>query len=217
VASVEFLKTIYELNPPKLEQDAPRVVLLSDPTFPDRTKCITSGNTDLLLHHLESRIRSLVCCGVSRIAICCITLHCVIPQLPNEMRRKLVSCLDLIFSTVIESDSEHLLLCSSGSRQVRLFEDHPLWSRAKRQIVLLDGRHQKLVHDLIYDIKTHHDLDPIAARLFDLLFQYRVKSFIAGCSELHLIAKRLNGDNCTTVSCVDPLSILASMIVEDIS
>ena len=43
LVSAEFLKAIYEHTSWTREQDAPRVLLYSDPTFVDRTTALLSG------------------------------------------------------------------------------------------------------------------------------------------------------------------------------
>ena len=43
LASAEFVKTIYEYGLNRREQESPSVVLVSDPTFPDRTSVSWQG------------------------------------------------------------------------------------------------------------------------------------------------------------------------------
>ena len=45
LASGEFLGTLYRSNITDPEQDAPVCVMISDPTFPDRTERILRGET----------------------------------------------------------------------------------------------------------------------------------------------------------------------------
>ena len=45
LASAKFLSTVYRLNLVEPEQEAPNCILLSDPSFPNRTKAILAGNT----------------------------------------------------------------------------------------------------------------------------------------------------------------------------
>lgn len=45
LASAEFVNTVYRLNMTEPEQQAPALVLRSDPSIPDRTAAILSGDT----------------------------------------------------------------------------------------------------------------------------------------------------------------------------
>ena len=59
MASAEFLKTIYEYGIGENEQDAPIVVMYSDPTFPDRTDSFLAGEDELLLARLTAAFRAI--------------------------------------------------------------------------------------------------------------------------------------------------------------
>src|SRR5581483_3880188 len=71
LASAEFLSTLYRLNLVEPEQDAPNCVLLSDPSFPDRTEAILAGDTRELARRLEASLQELLRQGTDRIVIAC--------------------------------------------------------------------------------------------------------------------------------------------------
>lgn len=75
LASAEFMKTIYEFGKKRPEQEMPAVVLLSDPSVPDRTECFVNGLSHLLIEKLETSIRQLDRLNVTHIVICCLTIH----------------------------------------------------------------------------------------------------------------------------------------------
>ena len=70
LASAEFLSTIYEETAGRPEQESPIVYLISDPTIPDRTKCLLNGTEHLLLDHFTSGINKLESLGATRIVVC---------------------------------------------------------------------------------------------------------------------------------------------------
>src|SRR5215471_16021368 len=87
VASAEFLKTIYEYHHSDVEQQSPSVIMLSDPSFPDRTDELLAGASDVLLQKLVAALTMLRQAGANRIVICCMTIHHLLPRLPHDLQR----------------------------------------------------------------------------------------------------------------------------------
>lgn len=220
LASAEFLKTIYECSGGESEQDFPLVVLLSDPTFPDRTDAFLAGDYDVVLQRLIESLHSLCNLGASKIVLCCMTIHYLLPRLPVELRSKIVSLLDVVFSNIGRTEKQHLLICSNGTRKLGLFQNHEQWELSRNYIVLPDERDQQRIHrDLIYPIKKNPDLHELFPYLDFLLKKYKVSSFIAGCSEIHLLGKYVTCSGRTHMgySCLDPLAIIAKEVAEQYS
>jgi aspartate racemase len=212
IASAEFLKTIYEASAHRSEQQAPPVVLHSDPSMPDRTSAFLNGRTDVVLGRFVAALQALEQQGVSRIVICCVTIHYLLPRLPPEMRNRIVSLLDVISNTLSQSPERHLLLCTTGTRQLRLFETHPAWAMMRDKLVLPDAEDQDVIHQTIYRVKAHGDVELLVSLVERLLAKYGVTSFVAGCTEIHLATKRVTAK--TGFGCVDPLLIVAHDLVE---
>ena len=211
MASAEFLKTVYEYGIGENEQDAPVVLMYSDPTFPDRTDAFLAGEDELLLERLTGALQTLSDSGASRFVICCMTIHYLLPRLPVHLAARVVSLLDVIFDN-LEPPRRHLLICSNGTRKLELFQNHSQWERHKSEIVLPDDDDQnKIHHELIYPIKKRPDFHRLKLFLETLLQRYEVDSFIAGCSEIHLLAKHFvfNGNRTAAYGCLDPLTIIA--------
>ena len=215
IASAEFLKTIYEQVKAKQEQEAPVVILVSDPTFPDRTECFLSNQKEALLRQLHATLLRLDSFQVTKIIICCVTIHYLLPLLPEELKRKIVSLLDLALSSVVETGRKHLLLCSTGSRQMRLFENHDLWEKAEHLIAMPSEEDQDAIHTLIYRLKVNSQSPDDLDFLYSLMARYEVDSFIAACTEIHLLSRQLRHSGRSEIHCVDPLMILADRIVEN--
>ena len=214
LASAEFLKTIYEESLDGPEQSAPQVVLHSDPSMPDRTSAFLNGGTELVLARFVTALNALEREGVSRIVIACITIHYLLPRLPPELRGRIVSLVDVVSDAIGASPERHLLLCTTGTRRLRLFESHPSWDAIKNRLVVPDDEDQAVVHDTIYQVKERGDVPLLVATVERLLRKYDVASFVAGCTEIHFAAKRLRGEVPSTgsgwgIRCVDPLLIVA--------
>ncbi len=212
-ASAEFLRTIYDLAT-GTEQDAPAVILVSDPSFPDRTDLLLKGCEVELLKQLCDVLEKVSVFGVTRIVICCVTIHHLLPKLPIYFRSRIVSLLDVIFAAVQHDDRRHLLLCTRGSRQLGLFTNHPLWEEVRDQIVLLTDEEQETIHKLIYRLKNGGDSVDAIQPLTELARQYEIQSIIAGCTEGHIIARRGSAvQGLPTLDWIDPLTIVAKEMV----
>jgi aspartate racemase len=212
LASAEFLKTVYEYGIGENEQDAPIVLMYSDPSFPDRTDSFLAGESELLLARLTEALQCLSDAGASHFVICCMTIHYLLPRLPPHLSARIVSLLDVIFDNLKQPRRRHLLICSNGTRRMELFQNHSQWEQHKSEIVLPDDDDQDTIHrELIYPIKKRPDLRRLKPLLETLLRRYAVDSFIVGCSEIHLLAKHFvfNGDNDGGYGCLDPLLLIA--------
>jgi len=211
LASAEFLKTIYEHSLDEREQEASRVVLYSDPTFLDRTEAFLNGAAGQLLNQLVEALTRLRGMGASHLVICCVTIHHLLPRLPSELRERVLSLVDVVFDEVAASHESHLLLCTSGTRQLRIFESHDLWQHTGGRFVLPDAGDQQEIHRLIYRIKESQDPRQQIPVVESLLVKYHVNSFIAGCTEIHLFAKHFAAGHAGGHArrCIDPLMLIA--------
>jgi aspartate racemase len=213
LASAEFLKTIYEECSALKEQDAPVVILLSDPTFPDRTSALEKHNEQVLTKRLTSSIRCLLDMEVTDVVICCVTLHAVLDYIPRNLRGTVVSLIDLIMSAVTAGDERHLLVCTNGTRSSRIFENHRRWMCVSKKVILPDSQDQLAIHKLIYRIKRNEVCPSILTILHDIMGKYGVSSFIAGCTEMHVVNRRFH-DAAPSLCCIDPLQIIARHIAK---
>lgn len=214
LASAEFLRTIYEESLTGPEQESPVVVLLSDPTVPDRTTCLLDGREEQLLKHFSSAMERLIGCGVDHVVIACFTIHPLVPRLPEAWRRKIISLVDVTLECVRSSDRRHLLLCTKGSRALGLFERHELWPVVKEKIVFPDDEDQELVHRMVYELKGSESAGLHIKFVEDMLRRYGVSSYIAGCTELHIFAKehqRARGID-RREFCIDALSVISTQM-----
>jgi aspartate racemase len=216
LASAEFVKTIYEQSVGGQEQASPTVLLHSDPTFPDRTQSLLTGEYEPLLRKLIEALNVLHELGASRIVICCVTIHYLLPRLPAELRSRIISLLDVIFGLVAENRRRHLLISTDGSRKLRVYEQHAQWDILKDRIVMPDEKDQRLIHnDIIYQIKRNRDVRELAPILESLLLKYDLDSFIAGCTEIHLLAKHfISAGYNARLGCFDPLIAIAKDVTQ---
>lgn len=213
LSSAEFLKTIYLSSDATQDQDFPIVFLLSDPKFPDRTTALRTGNEEALLERLTGALDTLISAGCTDLVICCMTIHALIPKLRPDLQAAIVSLAELLLREVSARRGDYLLLCSEGTRETRLFESHPLWSRAADRIVLPDEADQQDIHRMIYEIKAKPCTDSVSAMVWRLMEKYHADSFAVGCSEVHMMARYMEQQNTLpSVPCIDPFAWIARAI-----
>lgn len=212
LASADFLLSIYERNMRDREQESPVVLCYSDPTFPDRTETFLSGKDDTLLERLERVLGELCALGATRLVVPCVTFHHLFPRLPVYFRNKLISLVELTLDEVIKSREPHLLLCTNGTRVMRIFESHEKWPAAARYVAMPDEEDQARIHELIYKvIKRNGPVASLTSFLESLSDKYEINSFIAGCTELHRVSRFLSheGGAGRMFSFIDPLAVIA--------
>lgn len=214
LASAEFLNTIYESSIHSREQLTPTVILYSDPSIPDRTTTYIEGRDGAVLQPMVQSLNRLVGLGASKLVICCVTSHLLMGRFPYHIREKVISLPDVIFDALRQSESQHLLLCTVGSRKSGVFERHPQWNAMKSRIVLPSDSDQSIIHnEIICEIKRNRPARELIPLVKAILRSYGVNSFIAGCAELHLLTKQeWPADDHGRLRCIDPLSLIAIAI-----
>lgn len=214
LASAEFLRTIYEFNITKPEQKAPACILYSDPRFPDRTEAICKDSGILLVKHLIEVFERIETFGVSKVVITCITVHYFLPRIPFYMQKKVINLIDVIIEEVLNLKEQHLLLCTNGTRQAKIFQQNKHWNFLKDYILFPLEEEQNKIHALIYNIKEKKTKEPLifCANYLDILSQrYKVNSFIAACTEFHIVNKYLINSEyfSNKYYIIDPLLLIA--------
>jgi aspartate racemase len=208
LASAEFVGTLYRLNITDPEQDAPVCVMISDPTFPDRTERILRGDTGELAKRLASALAELTMMGADAIVITCVTVHHVLDQVPPHLRGRVISLIDLLADEIAAEPRRRLLLTTTGTREARIFERHRCWPEIARSIELPSAEDQEILHGLIYSLKRgEHDeagLDWLAG----LPSRYGTTGCIFGCTELHLVHRGVTA-RLGTEKILDPLMLVA--------
>lgn len=219
LASAELVGTIYRQNLHRREQLAPRCLLVSDPTFPDRTETILRGRADELAELgrcLAGAVESLLDQGAHRVVIACFTVHRVLDELPDELRRRVVSLVDLVVEELARAPTRDsaqaprtpwLLLATTGSRRGGVFTSHPEWPAVAASVRELPEEDQGDFHDLLYRIKSGEDPAESVPRVAALEERYGARGSIFGCTELHLLQRHLTPEQRTRV--IDPLWTVA--------
>jgi aspartate racemase len=187
LASAELVSTIYRESRFDREQEAPACVLYSDPSIPDRTTALLAGDVEPVAARLTKGIEALLGMGAHRVVIACVTAHGFLPHVPEEVRRDVISIIDLAIDEIEASPGRFLLLATRGTRAARIFQDHPRWPAVESRVVLPGDEDQQQMHDWLYRIKQNEPLEPCIEWLHDLARSEKVDGLIFGCTELHLL------------------------------
>jgi aspartate racemase len=217
LASTAFLSTLYDLTLENVEQDAGRFILYSDPIVPDRTEAFLSHHDEIVLEPFVEILHSLNRLHVEKIVVCCITLHYLFPRLPADLHKPIISLIDPIFVALQKTRGHHLLLCTNATFQLNIFQNHPLWESCSDYIILPQERDQRAIHEVIYHLKAGKDVSIAATMVRELLNKYKLSSFIAGCTEFHLLSRYLVSTHNSQhpYSCIDPLTIIAHQLANE--
>ena len=210
LASAELMSTIYRLSRFDREQEAPACILYSDPSVPDRTSAILAGDVEPVAARLAEGIEALLRLGAHRVVIACVTAHGILPHVPEELRRRVVSIIDLAIDEIEANPGRFLLLATRGTRAARIFQDHPRWPAVENRVVLPGEEDQERMHDWLYRIKQNEPLEPCVDWLHTLARNERVDGLIFGCTELHLLHRVWKpAANGSELRIVDPLLTVA--------
>ncbi|MFI8386910.1 aspartate/glutamate racemase family protein [Streptomyces sp. NPDC085540] len=213
LASTELLRTVYEQGTWTVEQDAPRVLLWSDPAVVDRTDAIGSNGVGRLREAVERSVRGLAAAGAHRIVIACLTAHHVMDALPADLAERCVSLVDIVFDELERASRPHLLLCTSGTAQAGIFTAHPRHPAVRERLVPLAADDQRTLHELVYRIKRGDDPARGVDFLRETLPRYGVRAFVAACTELHLVTREIAASGLADeFPSIDPLTIAAERI-----
>ncbi|GCF09958.1 aspartate/glutamate racemase family protein [Dictyobacter arantiisoli] len=212
LASSAFLSTLYDGTQWDVEQDAGRYILYSDPSIPDRSEAFLGHRDEIVLAPFVEILHALKCLHVTKIVVCCITLHYLFPCLSTDLRELVISLIDVIFAALEETREHHLLLCTNATLQLRIFQNHQLWERYSDYILLPRESDQQTIHALIYHLKSGGDIRIATEAIQELLDKYHTGSFIAGCTEFHLLSQcsATITDQRPAYRCIDPLTIIAN-------
>jgi aspartate racemase len=75
-------------------------------------------------------------------------------------------------------------------RKASLFQKHPQWKTIEKYLLWPDEEEQAEIQSFIYEIKKNRGKYSAINNFISLLSRkYQINSFIAGCTEFHLLTK----------------------------
>jgi len=142
--------------------------------------------------------------------VCCMTLHHVFAELPWSLRFGIASALEVLFDGIAAAaPRRQLMLCSAAALDLGLFTADPRWPAMSPFVVWPDEQDMAALQKAIWDIKENNGVGSARIWLESCLSKYETSAFIAGCSEVHVLARKapLPG-----VTVVDPFDTLARAV-----
>jgi aspartate racemase len=184
--------------------------------LPDRTEATYDPTVrHQLVKKLNQYVREIVNSGTSEVFPLCFTVGAFLEELDQDLQPKVTSLLpiatDLIHFSA-EQNRKILVLCTEGSRRTRLFERDPRWSTIKDKVIFLRGNDQKLIHSVIYSIKSGGPSKELALITAQIVKRYS-DCILLGCTEFHLLAASYPDVFCEAgMKLVDPMAQMAAAV-----
>jgi aspartate racemase len=183
-ATAEFLRLLASDAPATLDQQHPRIVMLSDPTIPDRTAAILRGDQEPARRVTES-LRTLIRWGADLLAIPCNTAHTLLDRFVDESPVPVVSIIDATLDEAIRLSPEGgWLTATTGTLASGLYQKRA--TARGYSLYLPDAGAQQLIHGSAMQVKAKRTEE--AARDFQdavrSLWRRRNLPVLAACTEL---------------------------------
>ncbi|MDR1873437.1 MAG: amino acid racemase, partial [Synergistaceae bacterium] len=123
-ATAEFLSILARDAPAETDQQHPSVLMISDPSIPDRGQAILGAGEDPT-PRLRRGLERLVEFGAEVLAVPCNTAHYFIDRFRGELRAPLVHIVEETISAAMRKSPEGAwLLSTSGTRRSGLYPDY---------------------------------------------------------------------------------------------
>lgn len=207
VATIDLLQKMYTLLPVAREQELLRVLVDIDPTVPDRTRAIVSGNTEELIAHLAANARGLAAQGAELLAVACNTAHTVLPELQAKTTVPFVNMIEETVNVASARSSRCVgLLATDGTLAAGLYTES-LAARG-RTVLVPDAAEQQELMKVIYQVKAGSLAGKRKLKSLEAdLVERGAEVIIAACTELPLIMDGGEG-------IIDTTAVLARALVE---
>lgn len=212
LSSAQFINSLYGfcLNKCVVEQDYPRIIMISDPVIPDRAKAIKDNQAYLVISSFEEKIKGLASLGVDEIIIACITAHLYLDRLNGESKKRITDIVKLLYSE-LDKQPERCLILSSMA-----VYDNQVISHSKAIYPSRDDA--QFIQDYIIKMKLNcgrNILNNFIQLVDDLSLKYHTKSIVFACTELHIVNMFLKNHSLEmSYNVIDPLEIAANYIIQ---
>lgn len=211
MASQLFYKMVTEMTEADCDQDHVNMIIYSDPSMPDRTSAIRSGDYGTIHDKMLNDAKALEDCGCQAIGITCNTAHFFGDMIAKEIHVPLIHMIKETVETIARTcpSGRAAILATDGTVQTGLYQkymrDAGLTPYAPEKEV------QAIVMYEIYDrIKKGKSWDSSAWKQVEASIKAAgCDKAILGCTELSVIKEESGLDDFY----VDPMRILAAKVI----
>lgn len=212
-ATSELFSRIINNTPAKTDQEHISIVVVNDPTIPDRTKYILGEGTNPI-PYLIKNINKLTQIGVDLIIIPCMTAHSFIHDLQKYSSIPILNAVELVENYLTEyypNLQKVGLLATDGSIKSGVFQKY-----LTKKICIPEAKEQKSLIEIIYGengIKAGNASEKQVngiKRVVNHLKDSGIQAVIAGCTELSLVMDEEN----MSMPVIDPMMLLAEHVIK---
>lgn len=212
LASSGFVNYLYQKCHNKFsdEQKFPRIILISDPTIPDRMESIKNNMAGKVTTILENKIQELLFLGATKILICCFTAHYFYTWFSQKSKNSILHLGTLIDNHLSQNQEKTLIIATKLLINSSLIKSN--------FAVYPNTIHLDEIHQIIYGIKCNGAKpyqDQFITLVSKLAAYYNVSHVLLACTELHLMHQCLTAKNMNpkAINIYDGLNIAANFII----
>ncbi|MFO7942536.1 MAG: amino acid racemase [Bacillota bacterium] len=214
-ATADLFMKIIKATPATRDQDHLPVVIVSDPSVPDRTQAVLADGEDPLPIMVRSA-RACVRAGADFLVMPCNTAHCFYSGLSESDGVPVLHMMEEV-ARFLEEEHPHIrrvgLLATSGTVEIGLYQE--ALSGNGIEVLLPDREDQERVMDGIYGdkgVKRGHYDEPreMFVSVARDLIERGASAIISGCTEIPLA---LSQKDLSDAVVIDPTEVLARAAV----
>ncbi|MDR2179081.1 MAG: amino acid racemase [Synergistaceae bacterium] len=185
-ATAEFLRILARDTPAQRDQDHPRILLLSDPSIPDRTEAIL-GLGDDPTPLLRLGLERLVQWGADVLAVPCNTAHSFIDRFRRELTVPFIHIVEATVAAAKEKSPEGAWILSTwGTRRSGLYDDYA--RRAGYRFLTPSDPEQERVQESLTYVKAGKmpEAGRVLREVVEKLWEREDTLVVTACTELPL-------------------------------
>lgn len=206
-ATLDMLNKIYSNSTVGCDQQHLRVLADIDPTIPDRTEAILSGDSKEIVAHLLRNARGLINLGAEILAMPCNTAHAFVREIQGELSVPLVNIVNVTVEHIVERGWNTAgLMATDGTLAagfyIKELRDHGV------KVIVPSREEQAALMKAIYGFKggIRRESAEMVNKVYQALLGAGAQRIIAACTELPIL---LEGRE----RVVDATALLANSVV----
>jgi aspartate racemase len=185
-ATAEFLKFLAQDAPAERDQEHPRLIVLSEPSIPDRSEAIL-GRGDDPTPGLRRGLELLIQWGADVLAVPCNTAHYFIDRFYKDLSVPFIHIVQATVEAAAKASPQGAwLLSTSGTRRSGLYADYAL--RAGYRFLSPSDQEQKSVQQCVSLVKSGKmpEAGAILKGVVEALWKQENALIVTACTELPL-------------------------------